>query len=66
VNLETNGSWNKEFLISIYSITGQLIWSATLAQSQKQIHLEGPESGVYIVSVRSGENTSYQKLVIRR
>ena len=66
VNLETNGSWNKEFLISIYSITGQLIWSATLAQSQKQIHLEGLESGVYIVSVRSGENTSYQKLVIRR
>lgn len=66
VYLETNGSWNKELQVSIYSITGQLIWSSTLAQNQRQIHLEDLQAGVYFVSVRSGDNTAFQKLLIRR
>jgi hypothetical protein len=65
LNLVDNGH-NINAVLSIYTLTSQLVKTVLVKQTQQQINLENLCNGVYIVEISSKHSSAKQKLVIQK
>ena len=65
--VQLNSSENQATTATLYSVTGQQVWTAQLdAQQQKTINVSSFKSGIYFLSLQSRNGmVSTQKLIIR-
>ena len=64
----TNGKFTiqttiNNYLLSITNIQGDIIYKSEITNPKSEIDLSGQSSGVYIVSIKSGEKVYHQKLI---
>lgn len=66
INLNINNANNTDQTLNIYNVTGALVKSEMLNQSNRQINIEDLSNGVYIVEIKSKEFIENQRLIIQR
>jgi hypothetical protein len=59
VNFEGKGN------ITVYNMLGQAVYHAENVENTKAISLSNMTAGVYFVTVRSGNATATQKLIVK-
>ena len=64
VYLSFDNSLQKDFTLTIYSLTGQKIYSERITQSTTELDVSGFENGLYLVEL-SGESVLTKMLVVR-
>lgn len=58
---------NEKVDVSIADITGKIIYSTTVSETQKlDVNTEGFATGIYIVQIQSGEFIATKKLVVKK
>ena len=67
INLQGTDT-SKELIIEMRDLTGRLIFSKQLPGDQNSFNLPKVDSGagIYILSVKNGDNTAYQKVILQQ
>lgn len=56
----------EETEISIYTVSGELVWSEILKQNRQQINVADLSNGIYLIEIKSAQKVEKQKLIIQR
>jgi parallel beta-helix repeat protein len=66
ITLSIDDKNNTDYTIDIYNVIGTLVKTETLKQNQRQINIEDLINGVYLLTIKSKDLTTNQRLIIQR
>ena len=66
VTLNISNSNYAEFVVNVYNVAGSLIISESIQHTQQNIDVRDLNNGIYLVEIKSQEQTEIQKLIIQR
>jgi len=66
INLSIYEGIHNDVLLNIFNVTGELVKTLKLNQSQQKINISELHNGIYFVEIKSEQGTRKQKLIIQR